>query len=128
MNVAKVKSRREIPPTYIPPFGCPYNYYTKLYFSLIGKGEVVLMPGDIYYFQRVKRVTIIHTVWGEYEIWDKLDDIYKKVSGMDFIRCHNSYIVYLPAIREKQKNTFILRTGTRIGISRGFAKATRITL
>ncbi len=45
---------------------------------MIGKGEVVLMPGDIYYFERVKRVTIIHTAWGEYEIWDKLDDIYKR--------------------------------------------------
>ena len=77
--------------------------HNKLYFSLIGKGEVVLMPGDIYYFERVKRVTIIHTAWGEYEIWDKLDDIYKKVSGMDFIRCHNSYIVYLPAIRKNRK-------------------------
>lgn len=32
MNVAKVKSRREIPPTYIPPFGCPYNYYTNRHF------------------------------------------------------------------------------------------------
>ncbi len=24
----KVKSRREIPPTYIPLLGCPYHYYT----------------------------------------------------------------------------------------------------
>ena len=36
MNVAKVKSRREIPPTYIPPFGCPYNYYTNRNFWATG--------------------------------------------------------------------------------------------
>lgn len=31
-NVRKEKSRREIPPTYIPLFGCPYHYYTNRHF------------------------------------------------------------------------------------------------
>ena len=31
-NVRKEKSRREIPPTYIPLFGCPYHYYTNRQF------------------------------------------------------------------------------------------------
>lgn len=28
VRAEEVKSRREIPPTYIPPLGCPYHYYT----------------------------------------------------------------------------------------------------
>ncbi len=31
----KEKSRREIPPTYIPLFWCPYHYYTNKYLPLI---------------------------------------------------------------------------------------------
>ena len=31
-NVRKEKSRREIPPTYLPLFGCPYHYYTNRHF------------------------------------------------------------------------------------------------
>ena len=35
-NVRKEKSRREIPPTYIPLFGCPYHYYTNRHFWATG--------------------------------------------------------------------------------------------
>ena len=48
-NVRKEKSRREIPPTYIPLFGCPYHYYTNRHFwaegyyvSTVGLNEATI--------------------------------------------------------------------------------------
>ena len=40
----------------------------------------------------------------------------------DFIRCHNSYIIYCPAVRERVKGAFVLVNNTRIMISRSYAK------
>lgn len=99
----------------------------KLVFSVIGGKEVVLAPEDILYFERSGRVTRIVTVWGSYEIWDKLREIMENLSGTDFVRCHNSYIVYMPAVRELGKGYFILKNGTKIMISRSHLKAVKTT-
>ena len=53
---------------------------------------------------------------------EKISDIYDKLPKLDFVRCHNSYIVYLPAIRELQKDEIIMEDGTKIVISRSFRK------
>lgn len=94
----------------------------KLIFNVIGGSEIVLAPDEIFYFERIKRLTCIVTVWGQYEIWDKLNDIEKKLPEPEFVRCHNSYIVYLPAIRELLKNAFIMNNGVKIMISRSHLK------
>ena len=96
-----------------------------LVFSAIGGKEVVLAPEDILYFERSGRITRIVTVWGNYEIWDKLGSVMEKLSKMDFVRCHNSYIVYMPAVRELGKGCFILKNGTKIMISRSHTKAVK---
>lgn len=49
----------------------------------------------------------------------------EKLSKMDFVRCHNSYIVYMPAVRELGKGCFILKNGTKIMISRSHTKAVK---
>lgn len=97
----------------------------RLIFSVIGKTDIILCPGDIYYFERDKRVTNIVTVWGVYTVWDKLDDIMDRLSPIDFARCHNSYIVYFPAVREIRKNAFILNNEQKIVISRSYMKSVR---
>lgn len=98
---------------------------TKLIFTLIGCSELILAPEDILYFERVKRETLIYTVWGKYKTWDKLDNVYEKLSDIDFVRCHNSYIIYFPAVREMYKDSFILRNGVKVSISRSYLKATK---
>ena len=97
----------------------------RLVFSVIGGKEIVLAPDDILYFERSGRVTRIVTVWGSYEVWDKLRDIMGKLSEVDFVRCHNSYIVYMPAVREMGKGCFILKNGTKIMISRSHIKTVK---
>lgn len=97
----------------------------KLVFSVIGGKEIVLAPEDILYFERRGRITRIVTVWGNYEIWDKLRDVMEKLSEIDFVRCHNSYIVYMPAVREMGKGCFILKNGTKIMISRSHIRTVK---
>lgn len=99
----------------------------KLVFQVIGENnhKVVLLPRDILFFERNRRRTQIHTVWGIYETWDKISDIEKCLSELDFVRCHNSYIVYLPAVREFSATSIIMKNGETIAVSRNFAARTK---
>lgn len=94
----------------------------KYVFTEIGCNEIVLSAEDIRFFERSKRETRIVTKWGSYLTWEKISDIYDKLPKLDFVRCHNSYIVYLPAIRELQKDEIIMEDGTKIVISRSYRK------
>lgn len=93
-----------------------------LLFSVIGGNRLCLAPDEILYLERLRRVTRVVTVWGDYAIWDKIDVLEQKLPKPDFLKCHNSYIVYLPAIREQQKNEFLMKNGDRITISRSYLK------
>ncbi len=99
----------------------------KLVFEIIGGicKEVSLSPKDILYLERKKRRTQIHTIWGIYEVWDKIGDIEKRLPETDFVRCHNSYIVYLPAVREFTMTSIILKDETVIAVSRNYAAHTK---
>lgn len=97
----------------------------KLIFSVIGGNEIVLAPDEIICFERRGRVTVIQAVPGSYEIRDKLEIILQRVPGPDFIQCHNSYIVYLPAVREMLKDRFVMNNGMQVMISRSYSKAVK---
>lgn len=97
----------------------------RLFFEQIGGTSVILSPEEILYFERDGRITNIITEHGIYSIWDKLSDVAKRLPSVDFVRCHNSFIVYFPAVREMEKGQFILKDGSRIMISRSHAKAVK---
>ena len=85
--------------------------------------EIVVKESEMYYLERELRQTIVHTTWGFFQIREKLDDLMEKLPWV-FSRCHHSYIVFFPAVREKRKNSYLLKDGTEIMISRGYAKQT----
>ena len=99
-----------------------------LVFEVIGgtANNISLSPNDILYFERRKRRTQIHTIWGIYEVWDKISDIIKRLPEPDFVRCHNSYIVYLPAVREFSMTSIIMKDETVIAVSRNYAAHTKM--
>lgn len=97
----------------------------RLVFSVIGGKEIVLAPADIFCFERRGRVTNVYTTFGIYPIWNKLSDLVKTLPELDFVRCHNSYIVYLPAIHELHMDSLTLNSGQKIMISRGYRKQAR---
>lgn len=86
--------------------------------------EIFVYPQEIYYLERNLRQTIVHATWGDFQVKEKLDDILQRLSKYDFSRCHNSYIVHLPAVREKKKTSYVLENGKEVVISRGYAKQT----
>ncbi|MDD2979705.1 MAG: LytTR family DNA-binding domain-containing protein [Hespellia sp.] len=97
----------------------------KLVFTQVGGDALCLSPRDIRYFERDRRVTNIHSAWGEYHIWDRLNVVEELLPDLDFVRCHNSYILYLPEVLEMQKNWFIMKDEKRIPISRRYVKHSR---
>ncbi len=97
----------------------------KYFFSAIGGKQFSVKIEDIRYFERSNRVTKVGTVWGTYEIWDKIKDIYDYISKADFLRCHNSYIISFTAIREIAYDKIILDDGKVIPISRSYRKSVR---
>lgn len=98
----------------------------KLIFEVISDKikEISLSPKEILYFERNKRRTFIHTVWGTYAVWDRIGEIENRLPEADFVRCHNSYIVYLPAIREISKKDILMKDGTIIPVSRNYVSHT----
>lgn len=98
---------------------------TKISFRGARGTEIQIYPQEIYYLERNLRQTIVHATWGNFQVKEKLDDILKRLSKYDFSRCHNSYIIYLPAVREKKKASYVLENGKEIAISRGYAKQTK---
>lgn len=96
-----------------------------LVFQTCERSRLVLRQEDIYYFERDKRVTRVVAKTGVYHIWEKLSEIEEVVSEIDFVRCHNSFLIYLPSVREMLKKSFVMKNGDEILISRGYSKTTR---
>ena len=97
----------------------------KIMLSVIKGAQILLSPQEILYFERRKRITIAVTTVGNYEVWDKLDSLERILFPDEFIRCHTSYIVYLPAVRAVEANSFLMRDGSWVPISRGYLKMVR---
>lgn len=97
----------------------------QLRFVCKGNQMICLAPEEIYYFERSKRKTILETIWGSYELYDRIDDLMKRLPSDEFIRCHNSYIIYLPNVKSAQKDAFCMKNGVNITVSRGYAKTTK---
>lgn len=87
---------------------------------------VSLSPDDIYYLERTERKTRLVTAWGDYELKDKLDICENYLTKPDFLRCHNSYIVYLPNVKEFQKGVFHMKNGDVLTVSRAYEKETKV--
>lgn len=94
----------------------------KVMLSVIKGEQLLLSPEEIIYFERRKRITVVVTTIGTYEIRDNLDTIQKTVFLDEFIRCHTSYIVHLSAVRAVEGNTFQMCDGSWVPISRGYVK------
>lgn len=97
----------------------------KIVLTVQGGKKIAFKPEDILYFEREERITRIVTRRGEYITSDKIGEVMEKLPKIDFVRCHYSYIVYLPAVEKYVKNIFVMRDGRKILISRGYKEQTR---
>ena len=93
--------------------------------NMRGGYSLTLSPEEIYYFERNNRKTKIRTTWGDYEINDGIGELITRLPETDFLRCHSSYIVYIPNVKEASKGMFIMNNGDVITISRAYEKSAK---
>ena len=97
----------------------------RIVFKIHGKAHLILAPEEIVWLERDKRITRIVSSRGEFITNEKLSQLIERLPMIDFVRCHNSYIVYIPAVKVYEKDMFIMRDGKTIIISRGYEEKTK---
>ena len=97
----------------------------RIIFKVHGKAHLILAPEEIVWLERDKRITRIVSTRGEFITNEKLSLLMERLPVLDFVRCHNSYIVYIPAVKVYRKDMFIMKDGRKILISRGYEEKTR---
>ncbi|MDO4521726.1 MAG: LytTR family DNA-binding domain-containing protein [Eubacteriales bacterium] len=101
------------------------QHQKKILFTMYGARELLLSQEEILYFERMGRITMVVTVHGNFEVHNSLQEIEKRILQMDFCRCHNSYIVYFPAVLRRDREGFVMKNMERVPISRGYMKKTK---
>ncbi len=97
----------------------------KIIFSNKGEEYLSLDPHEVTYIERKNRITYIHTKNGVFETQEKITEISDRLPKTYFLRCHNSYIVYIPMIKELLKNEIILDNHQIVPVSRNYRKRTK---
>lgn len=96
-----------------------------LFFICVGQEVLKLAPDEIYYFERGDHKTYLFTVWGTYELYDRIDDLCKRLAPENFTRCHNSFLLSVANICKMKGNKFYMADGQEISISRKYQKTAK---
>lgn len=99
-------------------------------FSFQFNHETILLPKrDILCFQSDRRQVRILTQEKEYAFYDSLDHVEERLrkeqGGMEFLRCHRSYLVNISQICRYNSEEILLKNGLGIPISRSFTREVR---
>lgn len=97
----------------------------RIVFKIHRKAFLVLPPEEIMLLERDKRITRIVSTRGEFITNEKLGSLIERLPVIDFVRCHNSYIVYIPAVELYEKNVFVMKDRRKIVISRRYEEKTK---
>lgn len=97
----------------------------KVRLTFHGDQMISLPLHEILYFERRERVTKVVSRSCEYAVDERIGVLEDRLASKDFIRCHNSYIVYLPAVKKYTNKSFFMCDGSEILISRGYREKTR---
>ncbi len=91
---------------------------------LYGSGKRRVAIKDIVYLKMKDHYASVYLSDGTECLWRKsMSEIEQYLYRFDFERCHNSYIVNMDHVKEKNKNKLILDDGTAITISRKYIKS-----
>lgn len=87
-------------------------------FPVIFRGSIYrVKTQNILYFESDKRTVILHCIQEEWKVYCKLDDIEAQVPGY-FLRCHQSYLVNMNAVKFIEPFCIELLQGIQIPVSR----------
>ena len=84
-----------------------------------GRNVISLYCSDILYLESNRRKVIVHSVRGEYEYYEKLDDAAKRISEISdrFIRIHKAFLVNIDHVEAFQYDKLAMRDGSILNIS-----------
>lgn len=73
---------------------------------------------DVLYFEITGRIIRIHFKDRCADYYEKISDLERKLSALDFFRCHKSYLVNLKFVREFTKTEIFMENGECLFLSR----------
>ncbi len=89
-------------------------------------GAIINMAcADIRYIERRERVTHIVTKDATYHVREKVSSLLERLPKGLFARCHYSFVVNMEHVSEIHASDLTLDDGTRLIVSRNYAKAFR---
>ncbi len=80
------------------------------------EGETTLQAEEIFYIETSRHKNIFHTIDRTYSIYRKMDEIEDAMQGMDFLRCHQSFLVNMRYIRKISSYVMTLTTGQELSV------------
>lgn len=92
------------------------------------QGSLLSLAADrIVYLESSNHVTVIHTPEASYTVYEKLDDIVRRLPE-GFVRCHKSYAANMRYIRRLEAGKILLDNGASVRVSRSLAVDTKDTV
>ena len=83
---------------------------------------------DIIYFRSIRRKILVMTIHGEYEFYDHLDAVAKRLPDGQFIQIHKSYVIRYAYIGEYNYMTLTTIQNETLNISKPYRKHVRDTI
>lgn len=80
------------------------------------EGETTLKVDDIIYIETNKHKNLFYTKNGIYSIYRKLNQIEEDLSGMDFVRIHQSFLVNMRYVEKISSYIMRLTTGVELSV------------
>ncbi len=80
------------------------------------EGEATLQPEEILYIETSRHKNIFHTTDRTYSIYRKMDELEAALKGLDFLRCHQSFLVNMRYIRKISSYVMTLTTGQELSV------------
>lgn len=87
--------------------------------------EVHIVPVDtIDYVESIKRKVFIHADSGVHQMYSTMRDVIARLPE-SFLRCHNSYLVNAERVASVTPTEVVLTSGTKVPMSKRYAKEVR---
>ncbi|MDE5748033.1 MAG: LytTR family transcriptional regulator, partial [Acetatifactor sp.] len=68
------------------------------------------------YIETSRHKNIFHTASRTYSIYRKMDELETAMEGLDFVRCHQSFLVNMRYIRKISSYVMTLTTGQELSV------------
>ena len=72
-------------------------------------GLITLQLSDINYIQTENKLLILHTIHGDVQSSQRMNELEKRLSTKQFYRCHNSYMVNFDYVEGVKQDSVLIK-------------------